>query len=204
MSSSLLLLLLTNPIARTWGSISCNLGYYTTEVLLLLTRTRRRRRRRWRGWDFDPVKKKKINSHAQGKSQRNWILQAIKRERLGDGWCERRDRKIMHAVGARGGTLASDAIVRLFGPKSEQNAKWEGGSPSVPATSPLCTHTYLLWTKLVVIIWTQVATARAPTTAFIFLRISSSRHDLDDPSHAEWLRQRVVAQIRTLEKINDL
>jgi ABC-type microcin C transport system permease subunit YejE len=43
---SSLLLLLTKPIARTWGSISCNLGYYTTEVLLLLTRTRRRRRRR--------------------------------------------------------------------------------------------------------------------------------------------------------------
>lgn len=140
MSSSLLLL--TNPIARTWGSISCSLGYYTTEVLLLLT-WKRRRRRRWRGWDFDPVKKKKtkITSHVQGKSQRNSILQAIKRERLGDGWCERKDRKIMHAaVGARGGTLPSDAIVRLFCPKSEQNAEWEGGSPSVPATS-LSAHT---------------------------------------------------------------
>lgn len=91
----------------------------------------------------------------------------------------------MHAVGARDGTLASDAIVRLFCSKSGQNAKCEGGSPSVPTTS-LSAHTRTFFGLNSLSLsghkWQQ---QEHQQQLLFFLRISNSRHDLDDPSHAE-------------------
>jgi hypothetical protein len=47
---------------------------------------------------------------------------------------------MMHAVGRGAAHWQVTQIVRLFCSKSEQNAKWEGWSPSVPTTS-LSAHT---------------------------------------------------------------
>jgi len=80
----------------------------------------------------------------------------------------------------------------LFCPKSEQNAEWEGGSPSVPATS-LSAHTRTFFGLNSLSLSGHKWQQQQHQQLLFFLRISNSRHDLDDPSHAERLRQRVCS-----------
>jgi len=86
--------------------------------------------------------------------------------------------------GARGGTLASDAIVRLFCSKNEQNAKWEGRSPSVPTTS-LSAHTRTFFGLNSLSLSGHKWQQQEHQQLLFFCEFRFPDNDLDDPSHAE-------------------